>query len=140
MKYLKLTSMLFITLLLFNSCKKNEVKDNCGCNGVIKHTIPDDKPLLGRIFFQEEAGQDTTGEFSFKFHITYTEKHCVNCVHSFTICNEELIPQELKTEILSGGVEDSVYFSGDVTETCEKIFAPAEYAYNHIILTKIEKK
>lgn len=69
----KIIILIFI-VAAFTSCKKNEVKDNCGCNEIIKYTIPDDKPLYGSIFFVEEAGQDTTSEFSFKFDIIYIEK------------------------------------------------------------------
>jgi len=131
---------LVIVLFFLTNCKKEQVKEDCGCNGVIQFTIPNNEPLLGEIGFQEAAGQDSTGEFSFKYWASYTEKNCSNCIHYFIICNEEFIPQEIKTKISTYGVCDSVYFSGLATETCQKIFAPADYTYNHIILTKIEKK
>jgi len=129
-----------IVVMAFSCEKENNNKDDCGCNGIIQYTISDTLPLEGKFGYTEQAGQDTLGEFSNKFWVSFTEPDCINCIQYYIVCNNEFLSSEIKTEALSGQIIDSVKFSGYVKETCQKIFAPADYTYNHIVLTKIERR
>ncbi|MCK9450877.1 MAG: hypothetical protein M0Q90_04250 [Bacteroidales bacterium] len=132
--------LLLITLFtLFVACKKEtNKKDECGCNGIIQYTIPDAEPLYGSLSYKIQL--DSLDDFyNNKFWFGYTVPNCINCVHAYILCNEDFLSDTLKSKLVSGEIIQ-VKFSGYVTETCQKTFAPADYTYNRLILTKIEEK
>ena len=138
MKRFKILLTLFAIAIFFANCKKEQEKEECGCNGIIQFTIPKESPLDGVIGYKIQL--DTLDNFyNDKYWLAYVEPNCDNCVHHFILCNDDILTSDLKSNILSGSTI-TVKFSGIVTETCQKIFAPADYTYNHIILTKIEQK
>lgn len=131
--------ILLITIFtLFVACKKETNKDDCGCNGVEQYAIPKSEPLNGSVSYKIQL--DTLDDFyNNKFWLGNTEQNCSNCIHVYILCNEDFLSDTLKSKLMSGEVVQ-VQFSGQITKTCQKTFAPADYTYNRIILTKIEEK
>ena len=134
-------TFLVSSILLAGCVENNEdvhVEKDCGCDATFtEFTIPDDEPIKASITYVKEDPVDITGEFSFKYVLRYGGSVLPrNGGSSFYICNEELIPEELKTE----AVIDSVYFSGKASTICDKEYRIINGSINHIILTKLEKK
>ena len=73
------------------------------------------------------------------FWIVYQEENCSNCIHSMIVCNEDLIKNKFGN-VLNNNEIIQVKFSGHLKEICKKTFAPADYTYQRIILTSIEKQ
>jgi len=53
-----------------------------------------------------------------------------------TVCNETILPQKL-LDLKQTNQSLQVKFAGDLKPFCEKVFAPGDYTYENIRLTKI---
>ncbi len=123
-----------ISLICFTDCKKNKESTDCGCDAPTRITIPDTANLIGTIsFYSGNNSQD----FKNKYIITYVEQNCGNCIHYMAICNEFILPQVV-VDIKTTNQTLQVKFGGDLKPICDKVFAPADYTYEHIYLSKIE--
>ena len=135
----KIMTFLLSSMLLAGCGEKAEdvnVEKDCGCDATVtEFIIPEDEPLKGAIYFVE---QDIAEEMSFKYVLSYGGSILPRIGGpTFYICNDELIPQELKRE----DIQDSVYFSGKVSKLCDtSVRGNLGTTFNHIILTKLEKK
>lgn len=129
--------IIFCSLIVFSCQDDNESEENCGCDGVNVYTIPIDNNLVATIGYKTQLvlGDDYYND---KYWIGYTESDCINCIHTYIVCNDEFISSEIKSELSSGG-QIEVKFAGYVKEVCEKKFDTADHSYNRIVLTKIEK-
>ena len=134
-KITRLLVLIGIVILTAFSCE--ETNTECGCTGQTLYSISDSEPQIGKISYKIQI-DSLDNYYNDKFWIGYTEDNCISCVHVFIVCNEKIISSELKSELLLGGDID-VKFSGQVKDVCDKIYAPAGYTYNRIILTKIER-
>lgn len=120
------------------SCEETNNKDDCGCEGTILYTIEESEPQIGKLSYKIQL--DSLDVFyNDKYWIGYTESNCLNCVHVFIICNEDILSTELKSDLMTGK-EIDVRFSGMVKNVCDKTYSPADYSYNRITLTKIQKQ
>ena len=121
--------------LLLISCKEEQLPD-CGCNSETIKVIPETSKLNGQISFKKHSNSNDT-YYTNKYWIGYIEPSCSNCIHHMIVCNENLIPDNIKTLIHTNG---TVYikFSGNLKEICKKTFDIADVTYHRITLTKIE--
>lgn len=138
---------LFIFILFFlpfsalflSSCKKDK-NTNCGCDSKVVKSIPDSTGLVGKIGFKIQIDPNDNF-YNNRYWLSYTDTaFCSMCRTSFILCNEEILPTELKQ---LKNYPDSfivVKFSGYTKELCQKIFDIPEHNYYHITLTKIEKQ
>lgn len=118
------------------SCRDEPQPVDCGCSSIARTTIPESANLIGQISYKYQSDPNDNF-YNDTFWISYTEPNCSNCVHTMIVCNESFLPEELT--MLSTTLEmKQVIFAGELKETCEKIFSPADYTYERIILTKIE--
>ena len=138
-KFINLFLLIFSILLITNCKDRNEdVKSDCGCNSNVTHSIPESANLVGNIFYKTQLNpQDNY--YNNTFWVSYTEPNCINCVHNMIICNEDLLSQEI-INLKNTGESLSVKFAGDLKTICQKTFAPADYTYENITLTKIQKQ
>lgn len=129
-----------LTLLISTfSCNKNDDNPTCGCNSDIRATIPESANLIGQLVYKRQLDQNDNF-YNNKFWITYVEPDCNNCVHHMIVCNENFLSSFNDVKELPNGQSISVQFSGHLKETCTKIFSPADYTYEHITLTNIERQ
>ena len=130
-----LWSLLFAMLL---SCDKDEPKKDCGCDSEILNTIPEPANLIGQLGYKIQLDPNDN-YYNSKFWVSYTEPNCGNCVHHMIVYNEEMLIsfQNLKNPPYENV---QVVFAGHLKNVCDKIFAPGDYTYQHIVLTKIEEK
>lgn len=125
---------LLLTSFLFQNCKKDENTD-CGCKGKVVFTIKDSDEQIGYLF--KNTVHDNTNSPDFNYGIWFNEKNCSNCVHNFIICNDKFLFNFGDIPPYPG---IKVKFSGMAKDLCVPPFAPADYTYNYIELTKIEKQ
>ncbi|MEH6659621.1 hypothetical protein [Leeuwenhoekiella marinoflava] len=125
--------------LLINSCKGDDIPTNCGCDSETITTILESANLVGEMYYKTQSNDPMDTYYNNQFWIVYTEENCVNCVHSLIVCNEEIMTNQFENIKQTGEVVD-VKFSGLLKEICEKTFAPADYTYERITLTSIERK
>gem|GEM_PF-2995691 len=134
----KLPTVLLILIILtaFVGCNKDESADcGCGKNSEVVFTIEDADEQEGNLYKAIKTTNPNTPDF--KFAIWFTESGCINCVHTFFICNDSL---------LSGFGEIPPYpgvrikFSGQAKDLCKQPHKLADYTYNHIIITRIEQQ
>ncbi len=135
---LKILLLFGIIILVINSCKKDDTTDSCGCNSIILGTIPELEPVVGTISFKIALDPNDT-YYNNKYWIGYYYDYCVNCYHSYIVCNDALIPSELKHELSNGAVVN-IIFAGHIKNPCEKKFDIPERSFLRITLTKIEKQ
>lgn len=124
-----------IFALLFSGCENdNNTPPNCGCESSIAFTILESDAQQGFLY----KNTDNSNE-NIPFHnygIYFSEPNCANCVHTFFVCNPEFL-NSLGEIPEYPGIE--VSFAGQAKEVCQGIWAPADYTYNYLILTSIER-
>lgn len=125
---------LSLTIFLFQVCKKDE-KPTCGCKGKIVFTIKDSDEQIGYLF--KNTVHDNPNVPDHNYGIWFNEKNCTNCIHKFLICNDNFLYSFGNIPPYPG---IKVKFSGMAKDLCILPFAPADYTYNYIELTKIEKQ
>ncbi|MCO5247834.1 MAG: hypothetical protein M9887_02635 [Chitinophagales bacterium] len=129
--------MLVIACIFTISCKKEKHNADCGCNAPTRVTIEDTQALVGKVYYSVQ--QIANGYlFQNKFFIKYNEQNCSNCNHYMIICNESILPQQILNIKNDTSQLFSVKFAGHLKPICDKVFAPADYTYENILLTKIE--
>lgn len=125
------------SILIWSSCKKNSAP-NCGCDAATRTTIQESANFIGTIYF---SGPQTpianAAFFQNKYFIVFSERDCVNCVHTMIVCNEAILPQKV-LELKLSNQSLQVKFAGNLKPFCTKIVAPGDYTYEDIVLTKIE--
>ncbi|MEN8857749.1 MAG: hypothetical protein ABF260_06755 [Flavobacteriaceae bacterium] len=130
----------YLGLTLFlNSCKEDDTPPNCGCESETRTTIPESANLIGEMYYKTQSNDPMDTYYNNYFWIVYTEENCVNCVHSMIVCNEEIMNNQFESIKETGEIIE-VKFSGHLKEICEKTFAPADYTYERITLTSIERQ
>jgi hypothetical protein len=129
-----LMALLVPFITCFSSCK--EEAPDCGCDAEVRTTIPESANLIGQIAYKYQIDPNDN-YYNDTYWISYEEEDCSNCIHTMIVCNESFLPQEL-TEVSITREMKSIKFAGHLKEICEKTFAPADYTYERIILTKIE--
>ncbi|HRN73892.1 MAG TPA: hypothetical protein PLM81_12245 [Ginsengibacter sp.] len=142
MKKLFIIFLVFLPLsiLLFSSCKKDKNTD-CGCDSNVVKLIPDSSGLLGTISYKTQIDPNDNF-YNNRYWLGYKDSaFCSICSVSFVLCNEDILPLELKSlKTLPRGSYYTVKFSGNVKELCTKKFDIPERNFYHITLTKIEKQ
>ncbi|MCO5247835.1 MAG: hypothetical protein M9887_02640 [Chitinophagales bacterium] len=134
----KILLIIIICVSVYNtSCKKEKHNADCGCNAPTRVTIPDSTSLIGTIQYNTMAFQGYNS-YKNKYLIGYTEPDCGNCVHIMVVCNNSILPQQVLN--LKNDINQSltVKLAGHLKPICDKVFAPADYTYENILLTKIE--
>ena len=73
-----------------------------------------------------------------KFWIGYIDPNCSTCIHSYIVCNEQILNEF--NYLISANTNETVNikFAGSIREICEKSFNSANLTYNRITLTKIK--
>jgi hypothetical protein len=132
----KIISYLFFTILVIfiSSCKKDE--PDCGCESETTFTIDESYEQTGFLYKYIDEGIENIPNHNYGIH--FSDIDCVNCVHTFFICNDESLDNISNIPIIYPGIE--VKFAGYAKKVCKQITAPADYTYNYITLTKIEQQ
>jgi hypothetical protein len=125
---------LTLTILSLQVCKKDE-DPKCGCQGKVVFTIKDSDEQTGFLFKNTEYNNSNIPYFN--YGIWYSDKGCSNCVHHFFICNDSFLSNLGEIPPYPG---IKVKFSGMAKDLCVPPYSPADYTYNFIDLTKIEKQ
>lgn len=125
--------LILALIIVLNSCDENEYP-NCGCNSEIEYSIIDEENRTGNLYLNTEKENDNAPDY--QFGIWYSEPNCSNCLHYFFICNDEFL-DEFGVISPYPGIE--VTFSGEIMNLCNDPISPADYTYNYILLTKIER-
>lgn len=128
--------LLTFTVLLFSSCKSDDddMPKNCGCESSIVFAIFESDEQKGFLYKNTDNSNENIP--SHNYGIYFSEPDCFNCIHTFFICNDEFL-KDLGEIPKYPGVE--VYFSGQAKKVCQGIWSPADYTYNYLTLTSIEK-
>ena len=127
--------LLTFTVLLFNSCKKNDdIPSNCGCDSSIVFTILESDEQQGFLYINTANNNENIPPYN--YGIYFTEPNCDNCVHTFFVCNNDFL-NNLEIPNYPGV---KVQFSGKAKKVCQGIWAPGDYTYNYITLTSIKIK
>ena len=126
-----LISLIFTICLSF--CHQTETPD-CGCGSVFVFTIKESPGQEG--FIYKNTDQSNNNIPKYNFGIWYAEQSCTNCVHKFLICNDSAVDSIASIPAYPG---IKVKFSGEAMRLCSEPFKPADYTYNFILLTKIQK-
>ena len=126
--------LLALFTVCFSSCK--EETPECGCDAETRITIPESANLIGQIAYKYQIDPNDD-YYNDTFWISFVEENCSNCIHTMIVCNESFLPKEL-AELSTSGESRRVQFAGHLKGICEKTFAPADYTYERIVLTKIE--
>ncbi len=132
-----LSIMLIGIVLMGSGCEKDTPPD-CGCESVTVRIIPESANLVGNMYYKTQSSDPMDTYYNNYFWIVYTDKSCINCVHSMIVCNEEIMNNQFESIKGTGEIVE-VKFSGHVKEICEKTFAPADYTYERIVITSIER-
>lgn len=127
----------YIIIFTVNGCKDNEPK--CGCDSETTKIISESECLIGEISYKRQLNVNDN-YFNNKYWIGYTEPNCSDCIHIMIVCNEEMLTEFGDLLNLPVGESVTVKFSGKLKDVCEKPFSPANYTYEHIVLTKIERQ
>lgn len=126
-----------VTILSTNNSGCHKPNTDCGCDAPTRTTIPSSTSLIGTIRY---SSQNVPNGYIFKnkFFITYIEANCVNCVHYMIVCNEDILPPTVLGLKNDTTQQKTIKFAGNLKLTCDKLYAPADYTYENIFLTKIE--
>lgn len=137
----KLFTLLMISLtLVLNSCDKDDDSPkDCGCNSETNYTITETDSLIGEMFYKKQTDNPLDTYYNNLYWIKYTLDDCSNCINSMIVCNEEFLNNEFEDIITSGEIVE-VIFSGELKSVCDKGNNPADYTFNRIILTSIERQ
>jgi hypothetical protein len=146
--------LIFITILIFISCKNdddNDKQQNCGCDSETIFTIPNEELQVpieeqksGLLFYKHPEDIDNfynNDEYKNRFWIFRKTSGCNICETYFIICNEELLGTDydyLKQE----NIQDSIpiQFSGNLKQLCHLKATPVAYSYSEIVLTEISQQ
>ncbi|TZF85707.1 hypothetical protein FW774_01120 (plasmid) [Pedobacter sp. BS3] len=120
---------------LMEGCKKKNEAQCEGCNNPVVFTIQDSDNRTGYIY--KNNIQDNPNVPQFNYGIWFNDTDCIDCVHTFFVCNDAFL-NSLGNIPEYPGIK--IKFSGQAMKLCKEPFHPADYTYNHIILTKIEKQ
>lgn len=121
-----------------NSCKDEDTPPSCGCESETRTTIPESANLIGRIAYKTQI-DPLDNYYNNTFWIGYTEQNCSNCIHKMIVCNEDILGNEFE-DIIESGENVEVKFSGHLKVICEKKFDLADFTYERITLTSIERQ
>ncbi len=122
-----------IVVPFLNCCNEDDAPD-CGCKGSVGFTIEDSDEQTGYLY--ENADNTGNNVPDYSFAVWFDEQNCSNCVHKFLICNDEFL-SDFGNIPAYPGIE--IKFSGHAKKLCVEPFKPADYTYNHLTLTKIER-
>ncbi len=133
---LRINSYFIFIVFFFSifSCEKNE--SDCGCESETTFTIDESYEQTGFLYKYIDEGIENIPNHNYGIH--FSDIDCVNCVHTFFICNDESLDDISNIPIIYPGIE--VKFAGYAKKVCKQITAPADYTYNYITLTKIEQQ
>ncbi|AZQ65636.1 hypothetical protein EI427_25720 (plasmid) [Flammeovirga pectinis] len=119
----------------------------CGCES---QTISRIMNITGKLFYKKDStGNDFNNG---KYWIINTDENCINCVHHFIICNDNLLLNSITnipnvenySEIFGNEYQVErlldIQFTGELKRICNPIFSPADYSYYNTYLTKITLK
>ncbi|KAB2866223.1 MAG: hypothetical protein F9K37_14470 [Bacteroidales bacterium] len=132
-----LNTLILVSLVFTFSCIENESGKDCGCYSETTRTIPESANLIGKISYKIKTNDN--GYYSNRYWIVYIDPNCSNCVHSMIVCNEDILDEEFEV-LKNGETYFEVSFAGKLKNVCNRIYSPADYTYEHITLTKIEKQ
>ena len=136
----KLFSFLLISLFISSCSSGNETPlPDCGCESKTLATIPESSDLVGELFYKTQTNNPMDTYYNDKYWIVYQQPNCSNCISSMIVCNEDFI-ENILWDLKNENYSVEVQFSGHLKEICEKTFAPGDYTYQRITLTKIQKK
>lgn len=128
--------VLIVSVLIFiMGCKSEDNQPDCGCKGVIAFTISISDQQIGYLYSSTSGQNDNLPEYN--YGIWFDEIECGNCIHKFLVCNDNFLSDFGDIPPYPG---IKVEFSGDVKYLCKNISSPADYTYNYLIITKIEKQ
>ena len=147
LKVAKLTFLL-LTIIAISNCKdrnNDDFKPDCGCNSDTKRTVS----YSGKLFYKNTSNGNNFNNH--KYWIVANQTNCGNCIHSFIICNESLlnsisnIPTLNNVNDIIGSMNEiddaiDVNFSGELKSICDPFTVPADYTYDNITLTQIQKQ
>ncbi len=130
---LRINSYFIFIVFFFSmvSCKKDE--PDCGCDSQTVFTINESDEQIGYLY--KYIDDDNENVPPHNYDIYFSDTSCINCLHTFIICNDVLL-NSLDIIPTYPGIE--VKFAGEVKKLCKQITAPADYTYNYITLTNIE--
>lgn len=141
-----LQTLLFLMFLFLVNCKdRNEAKINCGCDSNITRKISS----TGKLFYKNTSNGNNFNNR--KYWIVFNETNCGNCMHNLIICNESLlntitnIPSLSNVKDIIGSMNEisnaiDVTFTGDLKTICNPFTVPADYTYDNITITQIQKQ
>lgn len=140
--------LFFFTILILNSCKKDDIQPNCGCDSETIFTIPNEElqiPIAeqksGFLFYKHPDDIDNfynNDEYKSRFWIFRKTSGCNICETYFIICNEEVLGTDydyLKQENIHDSIP--IQFSGNLKQLCHLRATPVGYSYSEIVLTEI---
>jgi|TARA_B110000238_G_scaffold15514_1_gene15156 hypothetical protein len=126
-----------IAILFFSNCNKEDNPTDCGCNSEIIMTITESDEQTGTISYKRQL-DPKDNYYNEKFWIGYIDPNCSTCIHSYIVCNEQILNEF--NYLISANTNETVNikFAGSIREICEKSFNSANLTYNRITLTKIK--
>lgn len=111
---------------------------SCGCSSTVWKVVPELTPLYGLVKFKRQQNPFDS-YYNNRYWITYTEPNCVNCIHTLIVCNDEIMVGF--EHLLDSESSDTIRFAGQLRKVCMYPYASlADYTYDQITLTKIEKQ
>ncbi len=126
---------MFFTIMLLNSCKKENDNADCGCKTAITDTIPETNMINGVLGFKHKGRN--SDYLTNRYWITVSSPNSAQ-VHHAIICNYDIIPNNI-INYLNNHDSVNVNFSGYLKNVCDHPFTTANITYNRITLTKIKK-
>lgn len=123
--------LLLVLILMLCSCSKDEKIPDCGCEANVDFTIDDSSNQLGYLY--KNTNNNGANVPDYNFGIWFSEENCINCVHTFLICNDSFLKEFGEIPPYPGVL---VKFSGKARKLCTQPFSPADYTYNFLTLTK----
>lgn len=131
---MKIFVVIFLLFTLSASCKEDtQEEQDCGCESPIVSSIEESQQQEGYLYrITDTSDEATYPEIEFTVYNT----DCINCKHTYLICNPEVLSHFEQVPAYPG---TKVKFSGHVRKVCTRPTAPADYTYNKITLTSIEK-
>jgi hypothetical protein len=132
-----LSYLSFALFITFINCKNDDTPTDCGCNSEIITTISKLDEQIGTLSYKRQLDPNDN-YYNDKFWIGYIDPNCSTCIHSFIVCNEEILNEF--SYLISANTNETVdiKFAGNVREICKKSFNSANLTYNRITLSKIE--
>ena len=131
---------LFVCVVI-GGCRNDDDLEGCGCNSETITTIQESASLTGEMYYK--SSQYSLDEYYVdEYWIKYTEVNCSSCVHTMIVCNQEFLESNFNDLMsLLPGETINVNFAGHLKKLCTLPNGfPADYTYEHITLTKIQRQ